>query len=162
MPAITRRRLVWLSGSAPLSAVSGHVPKPPSGDPSGSNNCKPRTGGGSDSATRPFIDRLSGKSRWSLRRAWLQSGREIAGRRLYVSRHPVAQRRYCAASAQGAIRSDQRPRAGHSVHRGNTSRRRASLGAQSTRSRSLRPMPNKSRKTELGLTRRRHVRPSDL
>ena len=28
-------------------------------DPSGSNNCKPRTGGGPDSATRPFIDRLS-------------------------------------------------------------------------------------------------------
>src|SRR5215831_20950933 len=28
-------------------------------DPSGSNNCKLRTGGGSDSATRPFIDRLS-------------------------------------------------------------------------------------------------------
>jgi tripartite-type tricarboxylate transporter receptor subunit TctC len=140
MQTITRRQVVSLSGSAALAALSG----PHLGAQAAEWPTQPvrvivnyAPGGGSDSATRPFMDRLSrlfGQQFFVENRGGAsgalgnRSGREIAGRR--VSLNPIAQRRYCAAAARGATRSAQRPRAGHPVRRGNTSCRHASLGAR--------------------------------
>ena len=62
MQTITRRRLVSLSGSATLSALSG----PHLGAQAAEWPTRPvrvivnyAPGGGSDSATRPFMDRMS-------------------------------------------------------------------------------------------------------
>ena len=165
----TRRQLVSLSGSATLSALSGpHLGAQAAEWPTRPVrmivNYAPAE---ASTAPRPFMDRLSrlfGQQLVVENRGRARLGTEagVKSPAEGYSLHPIAQRRNCAASAQGVNRSAQRPRPGHPVRRGNLSCCCASLCARQLHPGACRLCQTISRETALGDTRCRRVRPFDL
>jgi hypothetical protein len=169
MQTITRRQVVSLSGSAALAALSG----PHLGAQAAEWPTQPvrvivnfAPGGGSDSATRPFMDRLSrlfGQQFFVENRGGASGALGIEA----VVKSPADAFLSTPSLSVVIVRSCARC---HSI-RSKTSCRSPSSSREhfsspciprcpSTRSRSSPPIPNKI--PELGHTRRRHVRTFDL